>query len=132
MFLLYDSATLSAIFLLIIFSVSVWNGGGFYIEVFGRKSVVFTCFNHVLYSSFVRFEREVEALRKELAEATARLSGSASPSSISRTNSEAGSTFASPNFISSDLPSEETLGDPNFDLDSSSSSSDSLESKKNS
>ncbi|KAF8761274.1 hypothetical protein RHS01_00803 [Rhizoctonia solani] len=33
---------------------SVWNGGGFYIEVFGRK-----------------FERELEALRKELAEATA-------------------------------------------------------------
>ncbi|GJJ11729.1 hypothetical protein Clacol_005967 [Clathrus columnatus] len=33
---------------------NIWNGGGFYIEVFGRK-----------------FERELEALRKELAEATA-------------------------------------------------------------
>ncbi|KAG8936138.1 hypothetical protein FRC00_009701, partial [Tulasnella sp. 408] len=41
----------SVIFLLIIFGVSVWNGAGFYIEVFGRK-----------------FERELEALRKELAE----------------------------------------------------------------
>ncbi len=36
-FLLYDSPFWSAIFLLFIFSVSVWNGGGFYIEVFGRK-----------------------------------------------------------------------------------------------
>ena len=27
----------SAVFLLVIFAVSVWNGGGFYIEVFGRK-----------------------------------------------------------------------------------------------
>ncbi|KAJ2930217.1 hypothetical protein H1R20_g6857, partial [Candolleomyces eurysporus] len=102
-FLLYDSATSSAVFLLVIFAVSVWNGGGFYIEVFGRK-----------------FEREVEALRKELAEATARLPGSASPGSISQTNSEAGSTFASPNFRSSDLP----------DSDVDSSSSDSLEVKK--
>lgn len=53
-FLLYTSAKWSGAFLLFIFSVSVWNGGGFYIEVFGRK-----------------FERELEALRKELAEATA-------------------------------------------------------------
>jgi hypothetical protein len=36
-FLLYNSAQWSAAFLLLIFSVSVWNGGGFYIEVFGRK-----------------------------------------------------------------------------------------------
>ncbi|KAG1857258.1 hypothetical protein C8R48DRAFT_607482 [Suillus tomentosus] len=50
-FLLYDSPMWSGAFLLFIFSVSVWNGGGFYIEVFGRK-----------------FERELEALRKELAE----------------------------------------------------------------
>ena len=39
-FLLYDSSTWSAIFLLFILSVSVWNGGGFYIEVFGRKYVL--------------------------------------------------------------------------------------------
>ncbi|KAI0347433.1 hypothetical protein BDW22DRAFT_1351871 [Trametopsis cervina] len=56
-FLLYDSPFWSAVFLFVIFGVSVWNGGGFYIEVFGRK-----------------FERELEALRKELAEATARTS----------------------------------------------------------
>jgi len=50
-YLLYDSPRWSAAFMLLIFTVSVWNGGGFYIEVFGRK-----------------FERELEALRKELAE----------------------------------------------------------------
>lgn len=38
-FLLYNSATWSAIFLLCIFAVSAWNGGGYYIEVFGRKYV---------------------------------------------------------------------------------------------
>ncbi|KAG8838380.1 hypothetical protein FRB91_007649, partial [Serendipita sp. 411] len=48
---LYDSARLSTLFLFLIFGVSVWNGGGFYIEVFGRK-----------------FEKELEALRKELAQ----------------------------------------------------------------
>ncbi|KAG9102074.1 hypothetical protein FS749_016262 [Ceratobasidium sp. UAMH 11750] len=53
-FLLYTSPKWSGAFLLFIFAVSVWNGGGYYIEVFGRK-----------------FERELEALRKELAEATA-------------------------------------------------------------
>lgn len=63
-FLLYDSPFWSNMFLLFIFSVSVWNGGGFYIEVFGRK-----------------FEKELEALRKELAEATAR-SGRSSPNSM--------------------------------------------------
>lgn len=34
---LYNSAIASWIFLLGIFAVSVWNGAGFYIEVFGRK-----------------------------------------------------------------------------------------------
>lgn len=38
-FLLYDSSFLSGSFLICIFAVSVWNGGGFYIEVFGRKYV---------------------------------------------------------------------------------------------
>lgn len=38
-FVLYDSPLWSGVFLLFIFSVSVWNGGGFYIEVFGRKYV---------------------------------------------------------------------------------------------
>jgi len=68
-YLLYDSSFWSAAFLLIIFSVSVWNGGGFYIEVFGRK-----------------FERELEALRKELADSTAR-SGLSSPTSLDAVNS---------------------------------------------
>ncbi|KAF5315981.1 hypothetical protein D9758_018369 [Tetrapyrgos nigripes] len=49
-YLLYDSAFWSGVFLKLgIFGVSVWNGGGYYIEVFGRK-----------------FERELEALRKKL------------------------------------------------------------------
>lgn len=38
-FLLYDSSFWSGTFLIFIFAVSVWNGGGFYIEVFGRKYV---------------------------------------------------------------------------------------------
>lgn len=44
-FKLYQSSFWSAAFLLAIFSVSVWNGGGFYIEVFGRKYVPFLCFS---------------------------------------------------------------------------------------
>ncbi|KAI0650133.1 hypothetical protein C8Q79DRAFT_998052 [Trametes meyenii] len=54
-FLLYDSAFWSSAYVLLLFAACVWNGGGFYIEVFGRK-----------------FERELEALRKELAEVNAR------------------------------------------------------------
>ncbi|KAF8076039.1 hypothetical protein FPV67DRAFT_1558595 [Lyophyllum atratum] len=69
-FVLYDSSLWSGIFLITIFAVSVWNGGGFYIEVFGRK-----------------FERELEALRKELAEATAR-SGVSTPGSLSLNQSD--------------------------------------------
>jgi hypothetical protein len=42
-FLLYESAAWSGVFLLLIFGVSVWNGGGFYIEVFGRKFVAIRC-----------------------------------------------------------------------------------------
>jgi len=60
-YVFYSDPFWSKIFLLFMFSVSVWNGGGFYIEVFGRK-----------------FEKELEALRKELAEAIAR-SGRSSP-----------------------------------------------------
>ena len=39
-FLLYDSERWTGAFLMLIFAVSVWNGGGFYIEVFGRKYVL--------------------------------------------------------------------------------------------
>ncbi|KAI0252850.1 hypothetical protein BJV78DRAFT_273058 [Lactifluus subvellereus] len=56
-FILYDSPFWSGAYILIILCVSVWNGGGFYIEVFGRK-----------------FERELEALRKELLEAQSKRS----------------------------------------------------------
>jgi len=87
-YILYDSPFWSGVFLLAIFSVSVWNGGGFYIEVFGRK-----------------FERELESLRKELAEATAR-SGRSSPTSLGFTSdddiSSPGST--SPTFSPKSLP----------------------------
>jgi hypothetical protein len=38
---LYGSPHWSAGYLLVCFSVSVWNGAGFYIEVFGRKCVAF-------------------------------------------------------------------------------------------
>ncbi|PPQ64796.1 hypothetical protein CVT26_002628 [Gymnopilus dilepis] len=64
-FLLYDSPIWSAGFLLLIFSVSVWNGGAFYIEVFGRK-----------------FERELEALRKEIAASAARSSPTSPDSDV--------------------------------------------------
>jgi hypothetical protein len=36
-YFLYDSPRLSVAFLFFIFAVSVWNGGRFYVEVFGRK-----------------------------------------------------------------------------------------------
>lgn len=90
-FVLYDSSFWSGVFLLVIFAVSVWNGGGFYIEVFGRKYVLrspvtypativltypLSCLvspTRVLcFSPCRRFERELEALRKELAEALSR------------------------------------------------------------
>lgn len=69
-YVLYDSSLWSGIYLITVFAVSVWNGGGYYVEVFGRK-----------------FERELEALRKELAEATAR-SGVSTPGSPSRNHSD--------------------------------------------
>lgn len=36
-FVLYKSPMWSTAFLIFIFAVSVWNGAGYYIEVFGRK-----------------------------------------------------------------------------------------------
>jgi len=70
-FVLYDSPFWSGAYLLLILSVSVWNGGGFYIEVFGRK-----------------FERELEALRKELAEAQSKSQRSSPTMGPSETESE--------------------------------------------
>jgi len=84
-FLLYDSRFWSVVFILFIFGVSVWNGGGFYIEVFGRK-----------------FERELEALRKELAEATASRSGRDTPADMNLTSDI--SVFGSPELPPVDLP----------------------------
>jgi hypothetical protein len=85
-YLLYDSPRWSGTFLILIFAVSVWNGGGFYIEVFGRK-----------------FERELEALRKELAENSSR-SGRSSPSLT-----EAESLANSPCINEQPLPSLDDL-----------------------
>ncbi|EIW70179.1 hypothetical protein TREMEDRAFT_61943 [Tremella mesenterica DSM 1558] len=52
--LLIHSSRASSSFLILIFSVSAWNGASFYVEVFGRK-----------------FERELERLRKEMELASA-------------------------------------------------------------
>ncbi|KII95941.1 hypothetical protein PLICRDRAFT_96682 [Plicaturopsis crispa FD-325 SS-3] len=90
-YVLYDSPFWSATFLLAIFSVSVWNGGGFYIEVFGRK-----------------FERELEALRKELAEATAR-SGRSSPTSLGGSLSAGASEEDLPSLVASPVAPDATL-----------------------
>ena len=71
-FVLYRSSFWSGAFLIFIFAVSVWNGGGFYMEVFGRK-YVFPSLRLVDPQCLIpkyRFERELEALRKELAEGT--------------------------------------------------------------
>lgn len=84
-FLLYDSPAWSGAFLLFIFAVSVWNGGGFYIEVFGRK-----------------FEKELEALRKELAEATSR-SGRSSPTFGPQSDDDLSTIAASPALSSKNL-----------------------------
>lgn len=51
-FVLYDSAFWSSAYLLLIFAVSAWNGGGFYIEVFGRKCVFLPPFLHSSIPSF--------------------------------------------------------------------------------
>ncbi|KAF9075919.1 hypothetical protein BDP27DRAFT_1314726 [Rhodocollybia butyracea] len=108
-FLLYDSPVWSGAFLICIFSVSVWNGGGFYIEVFGRK-----------------FERELEALRKELAESAQARSGRSTPTddSLSRFTSEdnlssfghsSGSSNSSPVLSHEPLPQVESVSEPTFE-----------------
>nr|VWO99654.1 N/A [Ganoderma boninense] len=81
-FLLYDSAFWSSAYIFLLFAVSVWNGGGFYIEVFGRK-----------------FERELEALRKELAEVNAR-SERSSPTLGPQSDDDMATLNGSPNSLS--------------------------------
>ncbi|EJD01279.1 uncharacterized protein FOMMEDRAFT_110967 [Fomitiporia mediterranea MF3/22] len=102
--LLYRSSFFSSAFLLAIFSVSVWNGAGFYIEVFGRK-----------------FERELEALRKELAEAAATRSGRATPvdsqGGLAHSRNASEDNFSSvstesPVFVAQDLPPTELSASP--------------------
>ncbi|ESK93612.1 integral to membrane protein [Moniliophthora roreri MCA 2997] len=86
-YVLYDSPFWSGAFLILIFGVSVWNGGGYYIEVFGRK-----------------FERELEQLRKELAEASSRssVSGRSSPTA---SDDGLSSLDSSPTLVNQTLPS---------------------------
>jgi len=99
-FVLYGSSLWSGIFFITIFAVSVWNGGGYYIEVFGRK-----------------FERELEALRKELAEATAKSNSGISTPSLDHppSDSEASSLNTSPVLSNGELAPEAL---PNNDLNS--------------
>jgi hypothetical protein len=88
--------------------VSVWNGGGFYIEVFGRKFVLYSPFNVVspdLDHICNRFERELEALRKELANTIAR-SGNSTPDHLGPVRSDSDSSIASsPLMADGSLPS---------------------------
>ena len=124
-YLLYNSARWSGVFLIFIFAVSVWNGGGFYIEVFGRKYVF--CYPLVLMMMsdyvfvFPRFEKELEALRRELAEATR--SGRSSPQSsgiISAATSDDGESplNGSPVLVETQLPSigVESASEPTLSL----------------
>ncbi|KAL5487883.1 hypothetical protein ACEPAI_5991 [Sanghuangporus weigelae] len=120
--LLYQSSFASSTFLLLIFSVSVWNGAGFYIEVFGRK-----------------FERELEALRKELAEATASRSGRVTPAESqagdfahSRSVSESNLSVSteSPVFVAQELPAQDLIATPLSGDTSTSSLSSEPENKK--
>jgi hypothetical protein len=91
---------------LLILSVSVWNGGGFYIEVFGRKCV---CYQHGIPTSLTmrRFERELEALRKELAEAQSK----SQRSSPIMDPSETGSEPVSPLLTTKPLGGDEDMQD---------------------
>lgn len=104
-YVLYDSPSWSGAFLLAIFSVSVWNGGGFYIEVFGRKCVICHLRFYKPINNLIRFERELDALRKELAEATAR-SGRSSPTSdaLGFASDDDVSTLGSPTMSPKVLP----------------------------
>ncbi len=99
-FLLYDSAFWSSAYILFLFAVCAWNGGGFYIEVFGRKYVHITITypQHSFFASN-RFERELEALRKELAEVTAR-SERSSPTLGPQSDDDLSNSAGSPRVLS--------------------------------
>lgn len=91
---LIHSPTSSSIFLIIIFTVSAWNGATFYVEVFGRK-----------------FERELEKLRKEMEVVSATMT----PTTNGTGTSPAGEDAAA----SSPLSSAEQLNGGEDDLNDS-------------
>ena len=111
-FLLYDSSLWSGAFIILIFAVSVWNGGGFYIEVFGRKFAPspFVVTSRLTSFSSSRFERELEALRKELADNVAR-SGNSTPDQLGHIHSDstASSMGSSPVIVDGSLSSVTSL-----------------------
>ncbi|KIR28772.1 integral membrane protein [Cryptococcus deuterogattii 99/473] len=88
------SSTASSTFLVIIFTVSAWNGATFYVEVFGRK-----------------FERELEKLRKEMEVISATMTPSTSAAGTSPAVGDAP--------ISSPLSSVEQMNDAEDDLNDS-------------
>ncbi|ADV19386.1 Integral to membrane protein, putative [Cryptococcus gattii WM276] len=88
------SSTASSTFLIIIFTVSAWNGATFYVEVFGRK-----------------FERELEKLRKEMEVISATMTPSTSAAGTSPAVGDAP--------ISSPLSSAEQMNDAEDDLNDS-------------
>ncbi|KIS00858.1 integral membrane protein [Cryptococcus deuterogattii 2001/935-1] len=88
------SSTASSTFLIIIFTVSAWNGATFYVEVFGRK-----------------FERELEKLRKEMEVISATMTPSTSAAGTSPAVGDAR--------ISSPLSSVEQMNDAEDDLNDS-------------
>ena len=109
-FVLYRSSFWSGAFLIFIFAVSVWNGGGFYIEVFGRK-YVFPSLRLVDPPCLIpkyRFERELEALRKELAEGTHSRSNSvtSSPTLAPQDDDDLTTVNGSPDILAKNLSPE--------------------------
>lgn len=107
---LYRSPFWSGAFLIFIFAVSVWNGGGFYIEVFGRKyvSALQRLASQQRLISTCRFERELEALRKELAETTHSRSNSvtSSPTLAPQDDDDLAIVNGSPDIPAKDLSPE--------------------------
>lgn len=87
----------------------------------GESEYLFGLANNSSHSKSLRFERELEALRKELAESTARSSGSSTPTTISSGPSETdltymGSASKQPG-PASDIEEGPTGFDPTLNLD---------------
>ena len=96
---------------------------GFTLKSLGESEHLFGLANNSSLSKSLRFELELEALRKELAESTARSSGSSTPTSINGGPSETDltsmvSTSKQPgplDDISEESPA--SLDDPTLNLD---------------